>query len=67
MKIRLNLKSLSNRTVKLHWFGNVRQNAQHNWRIRLAFLDGNDLFSIDSPIGLLPTLSIGRWYQMAFL
>lgn len=51
------------RIVKLHWFGNVRLNSEKNWRIKVAYEDQNKVVLLDYPIGLLPLLRIGRYYQ----
>lgn len=61
--IRIKAQALEKKTVKLHWFGNVRQDVRNNWRLGVAFEDKNQLIKIECPIGLLPMLRIGQWYH----
>ncbi|GED17241.1 Tn7-like element transposition protein TnsE [Aneurinibacillus migulanus] len=61
--IRIKAQALEKKTVKLHWFGNVHQDARNNWRLGVAFEDKNQLLKIECPVGLLPMLRIGQWYH----
>lgn len=61
--IRIKAQALEKKTVKLHWFGNVRQDVRNNWRLGIAFEDKNQLIKNECPIGLLPMLRIGQWYH----
>lgn len=53
----------NDRIVKLHWFGNVHLTKSKRWRINVAFEDQQDIVLIKYPIGLLPLLKIGQYYQ----
>lgn len=61
--IKLKPWPFGNRIVKLHWFGNVRLTSSKNWRITVAFEDSQQIELIQYPIGLLPILRIGQYYQ----
>lgn len=61
--VRINDRKLANRTVKLHWFGNIRQTTHNSWRIRVAFECKGELFTIDRPLATLPLLRIGEPYH----
>jgi hypothetical protein len=61
--IKLKPWPFGNRVVKLHWFGHVRLNTSNKWRITVAFEDLQKAVLVDYPIGLLPILRIGQYYQ----
>lgn len=56
---------MKKRMLKLHWFGNVRQNKQKDWRIRCGFVEKetNELIEADIPFGYSAGLYIGAWYD----
>jgi hypothetical protein len=61
--IKLKPWPFEDRAVKLHWFGHVRLNSSNKWRITVAFEDQQKAVLVDYPIGLLPILRIGQYYQ----
>ena len=61
--IKLNPWPFEDRVVKLHWFGHVRLTSLNKWRITVAFEDGNEMKLLQYPIGLLPMLRLGQYYQ----
>jgi len=61
--IKLRPWPFGNRIVKLHWFGHVRLTKGNRWRITVAFEDNQNIELINYPIGLLPILRIGQYYQ----
>ncbi|MDC3424332.1 Tn7-like element transposition protein TnsE [Aquibacillus sp. 3ASR75-11] len=61
--IKLKPWSFDERTVKLHWFGHIRLTSSNAWRITVAFEDQQKVALVDYPIGLLPILRIGQYYQ----
>nr|WP_236587715.1 Tn7-like element transposition protein TnsE [Tumebacillus amylolyticus] len=61
--MRINDRQLTNRTVKLHWFGNVRKTQYNTWRIRVGFESDGELITIDRPLATLPMLRIGEPYH----
>lgn len=52
-----------NRVVKLHWIGHVVLTPAKKWRIFVAFEDRKKVNLVQYPIGLLPMLRIGQYYQ----
>lgn len=62
-KIKINSPFLKKRTLKLHWFGNVYQDHQNNWRIQVGFEEDKQLTKGLLPIGVLPILRLGQWYH----
>ncbi|WP_163528060.1 Tn7-like element transposition protein TnsE [Halobacillus ihumii] len=65
--IKLRPWPFDNRVVKLHWFGHVRLTSSKKWRITVAFEDRNQVELIQYPIGLLPILRLGQYYQKGYL
>ncbi|MCM3715864.1 Tn7-like element transposition protein TnsE [Alkalihalobacillus oceani] len=49
--------------TSLHWIGNVKMKSTHQWYIDVAFKTKNKIQIIELPIGLLPTLRVGQYYQ----
>lgn len=61
--IKINSPFLKGKTLKLHWFGNVYQDHQKNWRIQVGFEENKQLTKGLLPIGVLPILRLGQWYH----
>lgn len=61
--IKLKPWPFEDRVVKLHWFGHVRLTSPKKWRITVAFEDRNKVELVQYPIGLLPMLRLGQYYQ----
>ncbi|MFA9458821.1 Tn7-like element transposition protein TnsE [Halalkalibacter sp. AB-rgal2] len=49
--------------VSLHWIGNVKMKPNQQWHIEVAFKVKDKLQIITLPIGLLPILRVGQYYQ----
>jgi hypothetical protein len=61
--IKLKPWPFQNRIVKLHWFGHVRLKSLNQWRITVAFEDCQQISLVEYPVGILPILRIGQYYQ----
>jgi hypothetical protein len=61
--VRLNPWPFGNKVVKLHWFGHIRLAKNNKWNITVAFEDRHNIELIRYPIGLLPILKVGQYYQ----